>query len=300
MVSVFHSGYYVFVPTDCALNILVSGASSQIGVFLIPELVRQGHTCLCLSRSERADAEGIRWIKGNLNTNTAPIWQGCKADAWVHLAFLPSAIPHLKEVVSSGVRRFVGFSSTSVFTKKAAESGAEQRTIQELVEAEASVESICQAQGIGWTLFRPTMIYGCGMDQNIAFIQRVIDRFGAFPVAGKGKGLRQPVHAEDLALACIAVLDNVRALNKAYNLSGGETLAYREMVERIFHALNHQPRIIHLPAPMYKFAIAMLKRISSRYAFLQTSMVDRMNMDMVFDHNDAANDFGYNPKSFQP
>ncbi len=282
------------------MNILITGADSQIGRFLLPDLVRQGHTCACTSRSKHTDTEGVRWVKADLNTDMTQAWQVCDANIWIHLAFLPLAIPHLKVAASSGIRQFIGFSSTSIFTKQTSESNEEQRTIQKLAEAEASVKSICQIHGIGWTTFRPTMIYGCDKDQNITFIQQFIKRFRFFPVAGLGKGMRQPVHAEDLATACIAALDHERAMNKAYNLSGGEVLSYHEMVERIFHALHRAPRIIHIPASIYKFAITMLKRLSPHYAFIQASMVDRMNMDMVFDHTDATDDFGYGPRPFQP
>ena len=282
------------------MNVLITGASSQIGRFLLPVLIHQGYTCLCIGRNKHADSKGVRWIKGDLNTDMTQVWQACKADAWIHLAFLSLATPHLKVAADSGIRRFIGFSSTSIFTKQASESSKEQRTIGKLADAENSIQSVCQTHGLGWTIFRPTMIYGCGMDQNITFIRDVVDRFGVFPITGKGKGLRQPVHAEDLAKACVAAIDNEKVVNKAYNLSGGEVLSYCEMVDRIFHALRRLPRIIHLPAPMYKLAITMIKCLSSRYAFVQTSMVDRMNMDMVFDHADATNDFGYDPRSFQP
>lgn len=282
------------------MNILITGASSQIGRFLLPLLVGQGHACLCISRSEHADTQGVRWLKADINTDMAQAWQACEADAWIHLAFLPLAVPHLEVAASSGVRRFIGFSSTSIFTKQTSDSSEEQQTIQQLTGTEASVQSICQRHGIGWTLFRPTMIYGCGMDQNIAFIHQVIERFGCFPVAGSEAGLRQPVHAEDLAKACLAAFEYEQTMNKAYNLSGGEVLSYREMVERIFRTMNRHPRIIRLPASVYKFVINVLKRVSRRYAFVQTSMVDRMNMDMVFDHADATHDFGYDPRPFQP
>jgi nucleoside-diphosphate-sugar epimerase len=144
------------------------------------------------------------------------------------------------------------------------------------------------------------MIYGCGLDQNIAFIQKIIERFGVFPVAGRGKGLRQPVHAEDLALACIAVLDNDKTLNKAYILSGGEVLTYRDMVARIFGALNRKPRIVNIHPVVYKCAVVVVRHILPRYAFVQAAMVDRMNRDMVFDYSEAADDFGYNPRPFRP
>ena len=300
MGSICCYGCNAFIPEDRFLNILVTGASGQIGHFLLPLIVRQGHRCLCLSRHIHGDTQGVRWISGDLETGLEPIWDECGADAWVHLAFLPLAIPHLEAAAKAGVKRFVGFSSTSVFTRKGSGSSKEHQVIQQLTEVETRVKSICQIHNVAWTLFRPTMIYGCGMDQNIAFIRRVIDRFGVFPVAGKGKGLRQPVHAEDLAFACVAALHNKRTMNRAYNLGGGETLTYRDMTERILGSLNRKSRIISINPAVYKCAVAIMRQISPRYAFIQASMVDRMNMDMVFDHCDATNDFDYDPRPFQP
>lgn len=282
------------------MNVLITGARSQIGFFLLPLLAGQGYECTNISRHERADTEGQRWIRADLNTDMVQVWQTCKASVWIHLAFLPLAVPHLKVAACSGIRRFIGFSSTSIFTKQRSGSSEEQRIVHDLVKAEANIQSFCQSYGVAWTLFRPTMIYGTSMDQNVAFIQRIIERFGCFPVAGLGGGLRQPVHAEDLAKACLSALACEQTMNKIYNLSGGETLSYREMVERIFRTIGKPPRIISISPAMYKFSIKILKILSRRYAFIQTSMVDRMNIDMVFDHSDATHDFAYNPRPFQP
>ena len=69
-----------------------------------------------------------------------------------------------------------------------------------------------------------------------------------FSLLGQASGLRQPVHAEDLALACIQALDDPVTINKTYNLSGGETLSYREMVEKIFRSLGKTVHFLPLPA----------------------------------------------------
>ncbi len=283
------------------MNILVTGASGQIGQFLLPQLVQHGYTVVCVSRHKQsADMAKIYWLEGDLTNSMETVWQENKASVWIHLAFLPLALTHLEAAGKAGIKRFIGFSSTSIFTKNESENNHEQKMIRQLVEAEKKLLSDAPQHDITWTLFRPTMIYGCGMDQNIAFIQRMIGRFGVFPVAGKAKGLRQPVHAEDLGLACVEAIGNTHTANKAYNLSGAEVLSYREMVERIFCSLNRPVRMIGIHPVIYKCAISMMKRMLPRYAFVHTSMVDRMNMDMVFDHSDAIHDFGYNPRSFQP
>ncbi|MDI6746185.1 MAG: hypothetical protein QMD17_03475 [Rhodocyclaceae bacterium] len=87
----------------------------------------------------------------------------------------------------------------------------------------------------------PTLIYGLGRDKNIAEMARFIRRFGFFPVLGKATGLRQPIHTADVAGACLGALRAPDAANRDYNISGGETFAYRDMVARVFVAVGHAP-----------------------------------------------------------
>src|SRR5690554_1920633 len=65
-------------------------------------------------------------------------------------------------------------------------------------------------------------------------------------LSGVGRGGRL-VHALDVAGACVAAL-RAPCANRAYNLSGGETLSYREMVERVFGAMGRRPRVVSVPA----------------------------------------------------
>jgi nucleoside-diphosphate-sugar epimerase len=147
-------------------------------------------------------------------------------------------------------------------------------------------------------VLRPTLIYGLGRDKNIAEIARFIRRFGFFPLLGKAMGLRQPVHAEDVAGACVAALKAPLAVNRAYNISGGETLPYREMVRRVFAALQKRPRLLTIPLVVFRMAVACL-RLFRRYRNWSAAMAERMNRDLVFDHAEAARDLGYAPRPFR-
>ena len=86
---------------------------------------------------------------------------------------------------------------------------------------------------------------------------------------------------------------------KAYNLRGGETLTYKEMVRRIFETLGRQPRFIRIPLTAFRLAV-MLARQHPRFAHLTADMALRMQADLVFDHSDATRDFGYSPGNFDP
>ena len=198
------------------------------------------------------------------------------------------------------MRRRIAFSSTSRFTKRASASSCELEVVGRLIAAEDQVAAECERLGIAWTILRPTLIYGGhGGDRNVADIARLIRRFGFFPLFGAGGGLRQPVNAHDLAVAYLHSLNRVETHNKAYNLSGGQTLAYVDMVRRIFETLGRHPIFFRIPFTAFRLAV-LLARIHPRFAHLTPEMALRMEADLVFEHGEASRDFGYAPGKFDP
>ena len=83
-----------------------------------------------------------------------------------------------------------------------------------------------------------------------------IRRFGFMPLVGGAPGLRQPVHAEDLAIGAIAAAASPAAINKFYSLPGAETLSYREMIGRIFDGLEMPRRTISVPPLLWRAGFA--------------------------------------------
>lgn len=279
------------------LSVLVTGASSQIGNFLLPRLLAGGMSVTALSRRPPADLiDGVRWLRADIAAGELP---EDGVEAIVHIAPLPLLTPLLPKLDASRVRRIVAFGSTSLFTKRQSGNPEERAFAEDLAAAEASLAEYCETRGIAWTVFRPTLIYGCGQDKNVATIAGFVSRYRFFPLIGEGKGLRMPVHADDLADACLRVIDCPAAHNRAYDLSGGETLTYRAMVERIFEAEGIAPRFLRVPASLFEFALSVARRMP-RYRYLTAEMARRMNADLCFDHGEAAADFGYAPRRFAP
>lgn len=199
---------------------------------------------------------------------------------------------------SRGVRRVVALSSTSLLTKNASSDAAEQALARRLAEGERRFVAWAEAHDVGWVILRPTLIYGLGRDRNVGEIARFIRHLGFFPIFDRASGLRQPVHAEDVAAACLSALAREDALNRAYCLSGGETLAYREMVCRVFSALGKRPRLCSVPLFVFRLAVMGLRRLP-RFRHWSMAMAERMNRDLVFDHADAARDLGFAPRPFR-
>lgn len=218
-----------------------------------------------------------------------PYWI-CVAPIWV----LPD---YFSLIEASGARRVLALSSTSRFTKVGSGDAAENAIATKLIESESRVQAWAEERGIEWVILRPTLIYGQGRDKNISEIARFIRRFGFFPLLGLAQGLRQPIHAKDVAAACVCALHAPDAANRAYNISGGETLTYRDMVARVFAALDRPPRLLTVPLWVFRVAVAVL-RLLPRYRQLSAAMAERMNRDLVFDHAEAVRDLGFKPRGF--
>jgi nucleoside-diphosphate-sugar epimerase len=274
--------------------VLVLGATSLIGEFLLARL--NGLEITPISLSRRPPTDDVCWVDGDLaDPNLAdelppiatvfslsPIW------------LLPQALPALK---ARGMTRLVAFSSTSRFTKQDSPEASERAVAQALAEAEAEVEAFCAAHGVAWTILRPTLIYLEGRDANVSRLAGLIRRFKVLPLSGKGEGLRQPVHADDLAGGAIATAEAPAARDKAYDLVGGETLTYRVMAERIYAGLGRRPMILPLPAWLFRLLLTLAKPF---YPGATATMGDRMAQDLTFDDAAARADFGWAPRAFRP
>jgi nucleoside-diphosphate-sugar epimerase len=273
---------------------LVIGATGLVGGYLVDHLIRAGERPLALSRSER-DRPDVDWLRGDLEKPDMlrmPPFSTlyCTTNA----ILLPTALPYL---INPSLRRVVVFSSTSVLTKLDSEVFAEREMLRALADAEQKIVAACKRSNVGWTILRPTLIYAEGRDLNISPLARLIRRFGFMPVVGGAPGLRQPVHAEDLAIGAIAAAASPAAANKFYSLPGAETLSYREMIGRIFDGLRLPRRTISVPVFLWRAGFAMARPL---FPGANVAMGIRMLKDMTFDSTPAIRDFGWNPRAFHP
>ena len=273
---------------------LVIGATGLVGGYVLCHLTRNGEVPYAMSRSART-GDGADWVVGDLEQPEklqipAIATLYCTADA----KLLARA---LHRFLGPALKRVVVFSSTSVLTKLDSEIADEREGLKGLAEAEKEIGEICEANGVTWTILRPTLIYAEGRDTNITPLSRLIQRFGFMPLVGGAAGLRQPVHAEDLALGAIAAAASPAAGNKFYSLPGGDTIPYKEMIGRIFDGMGLPRRTVSIPAPVWRTAFLAIKPL---FPGANVAMGIRMTKDMTFDAVPAITDFGWNPRGFHP
>ncbi len=288
-------------------KVLVTGASSQIGLYVVSRLASAGIDCVAVSRNtavaqRNAHRLGLknaaRWIEFDL-LQPREIPEVGLLTVLIHAAPLYALPPFLATPAGSRIKRIAAFSSTSIEGKKSTRSTTEGATIGALQTAEEFLRQWSTRAQNRALVLRPTLVYGAGMDRNVTRIARFISRYGFFPLFGSGRGLRQPVHAQDLAEAAVSAIYSVRERFSVLNFCGGETITYVEMVRRIFSALLLTPRVLHLPAAPIKTFLRFLEPLGLSRG-LTADMISRIDEDLVFDDSPARERLGYAPRGFQP
>ena len=274
---------------------LVFGASGQIGLPLLDRLGDAGWRVHAVSRQARSDTPGRHWLQGD----------------FAHVPVLPRDVDAIfscgpldlfarwyatANVVSP---RVVAFGSTSATSKHASEDEHERDVARRLLGAEAAVFEASEQRGAGATMLRPTLVYGAGRDATLTRIAGMARRWGRFVLPRRADGLRQPVHVQDLADAALAANVSPVAQGRSYDLPGGETLAYRDMVRRVLACLDPPLPLLELPMPLFRAAVAAAQARGVARE-LTPAAVARMREDLAFEAAPARRDFGYAPRAFRP
>lgn len=275
----------------------VLGSTSLVGGPLLAQLDAAGWRAIPCSRTLSTSPAGSRSqaVAACHPGDARPGGQSTVA-TWITLCPLWGVPEWCGWFEQLGIRQLVAISSTSVLTRRHSPDAEERRVAEKLAAAEEAVGAWCGSRGVTLTILRPTLVYDGVTDGTIAAIARFVRRRGWFPVAGPARGLRQPVHAADVAAACVGALTADQAAG-CYVLSGGCALPFRELVAEVFTACSLPTRIVTVPRPLWNVALPVA-RVLGVARGVSAGVAARMNDDLSCDHGPAGRDLGFRPRPF--
>ncbi|WP_133500567.1 NAD-dependent epimerase/dehydratase family protein [Cognatilysobacter terrigena] len=274
---------------------LVFGGTGQIGEPVIDRLRHAGWRVTAISRNAQRDEPGVTWLQGAFDA--MPLLPA-QVDAIISCGPL-DAFSHWYARTPIDATRVVAFGSTSVVVKQHSVDPDERDVAQRLQLAEDRLTSAARERHAAITLLRPTLVYGAARDATLSRIARIAHRVRWFPLPRRANGLRQPVHVGDLAGAAVDCITAQAAFDRAFDLPGGETLTYREMVRRVLRVLDPPAHLLELPLPVFEWAVRIAQSRGIATGFGDAA-IERMRRDLVFDATPAQEAFGYAPRPFVP
>ncbi|MCS5698233.1 hypothetical protein NZK32_04150 [Cyanobium sp. FGCU-52] len=230
-------------------NLLLFGASSPSG-----EALRTQAGSLPLKVAGRRRPPGCpqeQFLPCDLSDPQATL--GAVADQAVLVSFAPiwELAPFLarqaqeRPAALAGLEGVIACSSSSVITKRFAVNAFDRRLVQQLTEAQRSLEQTCRLLGVPLRILAPTLIYGqVGpfRDRNLSVLANLMRRTPVLPLPAH-TGLRQPIHASQLAAVALHLAQRLSPLPPAavpgeasdvlLALGGDDCLSYREMLQRL-------------------------------------------------------------------
>jgi len=232
---------------------------------------------ICLNLTDPLAIDSLELRSGDLLINAAPLRVLAKA---LTGRILPTgvAVP----VISSATATT---KALSIFPK-------DSERAREVFEAEQIIRQSAQNNV---RILRPTMIYGSGRDRNIVRLAKILGRVRILPLVGGGRGLRAPVHVDDLAQVALRVSESA-PLSAPMHVPCGEQLSYHEMVSRT--ARTAKFRYLAIPVPLLPFQIGgrLFTRVG-RVGWL-FAVCARMTEDLTMP--DDAHILGVERRQFHP
>lgn len=270
------------------MTVLVIGGSSQIGHFLLPRLRGSGEPIIALSRVPRPAWDGVEWLRGSLPHALPELPE---LSAVISFGPLQALADWLARASLPGAPRVIATSSMSAETKRDSTVPAEREMARQLRAGETALAAACARLGCAWTVLRPTLVYGAGLDRSLTPIARRAQRMRVFPIPS-GRGLRQPVHADDIAQAVLAALECPAAAGRTIAIGGGERLVCTQMFARVRQSLPRATLPLRLPV--------WLLRLGQRMCPPLRGPLSRLDLDLVADNDELRQLLNIQPRPFQP
>ncbi len=284
--------------------IFIAGASGFVGSHLIADLTSKGHRIKCLARSEKTkqslSEKGVEAVPGDI-TQPETLRDILQPDDFVvHLVgiieekgkatfqsvHVEGTANLVSEAKKAGVRHFFYQSAL----------GADRNSWSGYLKTKAEAEEMVKTSGLNYTIFRPSLIIG----PWDGFTKKMIDMIKlspVMPIPGEGKAKFQPVYIRDWLRCINRVIDKPSQFISIYDIGGPEHLAYREIVEKLAHALGREKMTVTVPMGLMKIGASMLQAVLPSPP-VTSDQLRLLEQDNICEVDAIERHFGFTPMRF--
>ena len=233
------------------MKVLFCGGTRFVGKALVRSLLSKEHEIFVFTRGNLPVPKNIIHLKGDRsNDEDLKKLSGHSFDLIVDSS--GRKLEDTQRLLSfAGLPnfRFIYISSAGVYenTQSFPVSEVSPIDLKSRHIGKAKTESWLKDEGIPFTSFRPTYIYGPGNYNPIEkwFFDR-ITKGRPIPVPLDGQAITQLGHVLDLAEAISKSIETDKAINQIYNCSGSKAITFKGLIETAILATGNKVNDFHL------------------------------------------------------
>ena len=264
-------------------NIHILGSSTLAGNAFIEEL-KDSYPLWNLTIYSRESSNNMRIDLNNpvdflKSTNQLEGFLISFAPIWLVSNFFEKIVATNSNKIKN-LKGILLLSSSSAITKSYSINKFDKKLVSKLIKSENKISNICKTNKIICQILRPTLIYGNSQeysDKNINVIKNYLRKM-PFLILPTDSGLRQPIHARQLAKVCSKLIYDMTISLKEYcnkhpkiiALGGDDIISYNEMVKLIKKDLILSNEKIHctlifIPNRLFLILASLILIFSPRY-----------------------------------
>ncbi len=285
--------------------ILVTGGTGFIGQHLVRQLVLQGYDVRILLRPSPQSPNLPTGLPVQVAVSSLNDQRGLRAA----LKGINTVI-HLAGTESFGIKsdlEGVDINGTHSLASAAREAGidrffflshlgADKASAFPVLKAKAIAENLIKHSGIPFTIFRTAVVFGPN-DHFTSVFSRLIEISSiGLLIPGDGSTLLQPIWIQDLVASILISLENPASIGKIYQIGGGESISFFNIIQIIMDKIDLHRRIIPI-MPGYLRVMSVWLEQSRRFP-ISAYWIDYLAVDRTCSLDSLSRNFNLIPARF--
>ncbi len=300
-------------------RVLLTGATGFVGRYVLRELLRRGHTAICLVRSKMAlsrvcdglDRSRVIAVEGSLFNRKALAEAAAQSEAAIHLVGIimerrlvgqtfdrvhrrgTEAV--VDALMEAGISRYVHMSAL----------GSREGAVAEYHRSKFAAEQYVRESNLDWTIFRPSVIHGCDgefMELMRTFVAGLVPP--VIPYFGTGESKIQPVSVRDVAHCFVDSLRRDATIGQIYPMGGPKAYSWKQLYLACQRLIPHAKRwkpMVGQPVPVARFLARTVMKtplVPKKLKF-NTDQVTMSQEDSICDITPVEAAFGIKMRDFE-
>ncbi|UKM63693.1 SDR family oxidoreductase [Flavobacteriaceae bacterium GSB9] len=288
------------------MTILVTGATGYIGKRLIPFLINEGHTVVCVVRDRlRADKtyleeEGIYFIEADfLKPETLKNIPNDIDVAYYLIHSMSNSSKDFESLEARCAKNFKTYIEKTNVKQVIYLSGiTNEDKLSKHLRSRKNVESILKSKRYGLTIFKAGIIVGSG-SSSFEIIRDLVEKL-PYMIAPKWLNTKtQPLAIRDVLAFLSRAVGKAELYNKTFDIFGPEIITYKDMLLQFAEVRALKRYILTVPVMTPKLSSYWLYFVTSTSYKLATSLVDSMGVQIIGKPSDINKILKVNPITYK-